>query len=291
VYCYLPPGYQQKGKVVEVLKALYGFCESPLDWYIKYTSKLDQLGFVCTSDEKCLWYHPDFQVFIFFHVDDSIVAGPPSGVAQIKAAIWTQHDKWWHIYMLHAIKLFVTQACLFPAWISALWLRPLHAASDALYADNPGRLSSQGYLFRFFGAAVVWNATKQRTVATSTTEAELLALSAAARELIATIRCLQQLGFKFNQDVTIVCDNKQTVDITNKDTPILATKLRHVYIHQHWLRQLVHSVSRPWPDYYSALPHRLPLLSFSHVHSFLSSSLFPFPSHALYSSVDYPIVA
>lgn len=37
----------------------------------------------------------------------------------------------------------------------------------------------------------------------------------------------------------IQCDNAQTVGLLTKETPQLSTKLRHVDIHHHWLRQAV----------------------------------------------------
>jgi len=58
------------------------------------------------------------------------------------------------------------------------------AYSDSSYADDTQtRQSSQGYVFLLFGGAVDWTANKQRTVTTSTTEAELLSLSFAAKEI------------------------------------------------------------------------------------------------------------
>jgi hypothetical protein len=36
---------------------------------------------------------------------------------------------------------------------------------------------------------------------------------------------------------TIYCDNLQTVGVVTKDEDKLFTRLRHVDVHQHWLRQ------------------------------------------------------
>ena len=58
------------------------------------------------------------------------------------------------------------------------------AASDASFADNIGRKSSQGFIFTLFGGLIDWSARKQRIVTTSTTEAELVALSEAAKHLL-----------------------------------------------------------------------------------------------------------
>lgn len=47
------------------------------------------------------------------------------------------------------------------------------------------------------------------------------------------------VSFDPQHDIKIQCDNKQTVDLLVKEDPQLRTKLRHVDIHHHWLRQEV----------------------------------------------------
>jgi hypothetical protein len=81
------------------------------------------------------------------------------------------------------------------------------AASDIAFADNQGRKSSEGYLFTRFGGPVNWKATKQRTVITSTTEAELLALTTAAKESSWWSRFFNDIKLDLEQDITIECDN------------------------------------------------------------------------------------
>ena len=52
------------------------------------------------------------------------------------------------------------------------------ASSDASFADDvETRHSSQGYAFKLFEELIDWKATKQKAVTTSSTEAELLALT------------------------------------------------------------------------------------------------------------------
>ena len=71
------------------------------------------------------------------------------------------------------------------------------ASSDAAFADDTKtRRSSEGYLFKLFGGPVDWRASKQRTVTTSTTEAELLALSSAAKEAIWWKRFFQSIDLE-----------------------------------------------------------------------------------------------
>ncbi|KAJ5771802.1 hypothetical protein N7520_002331 [Penicillium odoratum] len=112
-------------------------------------------------------------------------------------------------------------------------------SSDASYGDMGDRTSSAGYICQFFGGPVDWRATKQKTVTTSTTEAELLGLSDAGRSLQWWDRLFGRIGFKYPEGLTIECDNRRTVDLINAEDTPFDTKLRHVDIHGHWLRQEV----------------------------------------------------
>jgi Reverse transcriptase (RNA-dependent DNA polymerase) len=117
---------------------------------------------------------------------------------------------------------------------------PWLCASDASFADNSlDRKSSQGYVISIFGGSVAWRANKQNTVTTSSTEAELLALSQTAKEAIFLSRLLKALTLQLDEPLTIQCDNIQTLRLMNEDTTKLATKLKHVDVYNHWLRQEV----------------------------------------------------
>lgn len=112
-------------------------------------------------------------------------------------------------------------------------------ASDASFADNStDRTSSQAYVMRLFGGTIGWRANKQDTVTTSTTEAELLALAQATKEALFVSRLVKELGVTLDDSrINIQCDNKQTIRLVHAEIALLQTKLRHVDIHNHWLRQ------------------------------------------------------
>jgi hypothetical protein len=116
-------------------------------------------------------------------------------------------------------------------------------ASDASFADNSlDRKSSQAYAMKLFGGLVGWRANKQDTVTTSTTEAELLALAQAAKESLFVSRLLAELSVQLDDHrIKIQCDNKQTIRLVTAEIATLQTRLRHVDIHNHWLRQEVAS--------------------------------------------------
>jgi hypothetical protein len=113
-------------------------------------------------------------------------------------------------------------------------------ASDAAYADDPvTRRSTASYVCLLFGGPVDWKSTKQRTVTTSSTEAELLALSDTAKEMYNWRRLFESIFLCLDDDLTIWCANAQTIRLLAKKTPKLVTLQRHVDIHQHWLRHEV----------------------------------------------------
>jgi hypothetical protein len=123
-------------------------------------------------------------------------------------------------------------------------------ASDASFADNTlDRKSSQGYVLKLFGGPVAWRANKQDTVTTSSTEAELLALSQTAKEAIYMSRLLKALSLELDEPLAIECDNRQTIRLLAESAK-LQTKLRHVDIHSHWLRQEVQrgAITLTWQE-------------------------------------------
>ena len=115
-----------------------------------------------------------------------------------------------------------------------------YGASDASYADEPEtRRSSQGYAFFFGGLMIDWKSTVQRTVTKSTTESELLSLSLAGSQMIEWVRFFKGISLRLGSTPTILCDNQQTVGIVTKKEDRLNTKVKHVDIHQLWVRQEV----------------------------------------------------
>jgi len=119
-------------------------------------------------------------------------------------------------------------------------LRAFTCASDAAFSDDlVTRQSTEGFLFQLFGGPIDWKSTKQKTVTTSSTEAELMALSHAAKDLYWWRRFFKNLTVQFEHEFHIQCDNQQTIRLMDMSAPKLVTKLKHIDIHQHWLRQEV----------------------------------------------------
>ena len=112
------------------------------------------------------------------------------------------------------------------------------AYSDSAFADDATtRRSSSGYLIKLFGGPIDWKSYKQKSVTTSTTEAELHALTHAAKEVYYWKRIFRDIGLCLGHEISTGCDNQQTIRLLTNATPKLITKLRHVDIKHHWLRQ------------------------------------------------------
>ena len=107
----------------------------------------------------------------------------------------------------------------------------MRSAADASFGNNYDRKSTQGFIVCLFGGPILWKSIKQFTVSTSTTEAELLALAYAVKELLALERLMLQLQLVIpNGSNHILCDNLQTVRIVNETQPKVTTRLRQVDI-------------------------------------------------------------
>ena|SRR5436190_12533072 len=65
------------------------------------------------------------------------------------------------------------------------FIKVFEGSSDASYGDDYAmRRSSEEYVFRLFNCPIDWRAIRQNTVITSTTEAELLALTHAGKQIM-----------------------------------------------------------------------------------------------------------
>jgi len=112
-------------------------------------------------------------------------------------------------------------------------------STDAAFGDIPDtRKSTEGYLFKLFGSPIDWKSTKQKLVTKSSTEAELVALSHASTEIYWWRRFFTQINLEL-EDYQVECDNQQTIRLLTTPAIKLATKVKHIDIHHHWLRQEV----------------------------------------------------
>ena len=116
----------------------------------------------------------------------------------------------------------------------------LYGYSDADWAgDVDTRRSTSGYVFKIGDAAISWCSKKQITVAKSSTEAEYVALSAAAQEAIWLRRLLMDIGFGNSGPTVLYEDNNGAIELSKN--PKHHNRTKHIDISHHFTRERVES--------------------------------------------------
>jgi hypothetical protein len=115
----------------------------------------------------------------------------------------------------------------------------LYAYSDASFADAEDRKSTSGYLFKFAGGTICHKSCKQKLVTTSTTKAEYVALTYAAKEATWLVPLLEQIGYLGNDvhPVKLYGDNEPSIQLVSAKGHHERTK--HVDIYYHYIKNRV----------------------------------------------------
>ncbi|KMQ86248.1 retrovirus-related pol polyprotein from transposon tnt 1-94 [Lasius niger] len=101
------------------------------------------------------------------------------------------------------------------------------------------RRSFTGYAFIMNGGTVAWDSRKQRTVALSTTEAEYMALSEAAKEAVHLQCFLLELGAIDAGPVKLFNDNVSAQRLAIN--PVFHARTKHIDIRHQFVREVVES--------------------------------------------------
>src|SRR6202522_1621544 len=117
---------------------------------------------------------------------------------------------------------------------------PPHAFVDADYGGcKDTRRSTSGYVFIMAGGAVSWSSKRQATVALSTVEAEYVAMSRCAQQMVWMHSWLNEAEIEHSLPGIIRGDNRGAIALT-KNTKDHG-KVKHIDIRHHYIRELVKS--------------------------------------------------
>jgi hypothetical protein len=109
---------------------------------------------------------------------------------------------------------------------------------DATWADDlDDRKSTSGWILFLAGAPVSWGSRKQKSVSRSSTEAEYIAASDCAAEMIWQRNLLAELGFPALGPSDLYEDNQGAIGLALNDTN--TSRIKHIDIRHHWLRECV----------------------------------------------------
>ncbi|CAI5480323.1 unnamed protein product [Closterium sp. Yama58-4] len=120
----------------------------------------------------------------------------------------------------------------------------LRGYTDSDSANEAGRHSVGGYVFTLGGAAVSWRTKRQTVIATSTAEAEYVALFEGAREATYLRRLCKDLGFRQQEPTVIFVDNQSAIALATGEQ--MSQRIKHMDVRYHWTRKAIRDgVVRP----------------------------------------------
>jgi len=102
--------------------------------------------------------------------------------------------------------------------------------------DIDSRKSTSGYLITYSGGAVSWQSRLQKCVALSTTEAEYIAITEAAKELLWMKKFLQELGLQ-QERYLLYCDSQSAIHLSKNST--FHSRSKHIDVRYHWIRDVL----------------------------------------------------
>ena len=110
--------------------------------------------------------------------------------------------------------------------------------ADAAYANTDESRSTIGYVFLTGGAAITWSSKRLSLTSLSSTQAEYVALSEAAREACWLRNLYTELGLLHeDRPTTIVGDNEGSIALAHN--PQFHKRTKHIEVRWHWIRELV----------------------------------------------------
>jgi hypothetical protein len=101
------------------------------------------------------------------------------------------------------------------------------------------RRSVGGYAFTLGSGVISWTTRKQKTVASSSCEAEYTAAFECAKEAIWLRTLLSSIDLTPAASTPILCDNNAAINLS--EDPSLHQRVKHIDIKFHFLRERVHS--------------------------------------------------
>ncbi|PKI60619.1 hypothetical protein CRG98_018969 [Punica granatum] len=148
VYMTQPEGFvdpQSAGKVCKLQRSIYGLKQASRSWNLHFDDAVKEFGFIKNEDEPCVYKK---------------------------------------IAVKNILKYLRRTKEMFLAYGGEEELVVRGSTDASFQSDKDDSRSQSGYVFCFNGGAVSWKSFKQETVANSTTEAEYIAASNAAKEAI-----------------------------------------------------------------------------------------------------------
>jgi hypothetical protein len=109
--------------------------------------------------------------------------------------------------------------------------------ADSDWATSANRKSISGYLIECGGGPLAWSSKQQTLIALSSCEAEYIACTHCARQIIWLRALFTELGYPQEQATVLYCDNQGTVACTHD--PHSHSRMKHIDLRAHFIRECV----------------------------------------------------
>jgi histone deacetylase 1/2 len=189
-------------------------------------------------------YHPTYRTIVGSLLYLSVMSRPDITftVCNLSQFVTNPGMSHWRAlkHLLRYLKGTQTKAMTFKRVSSASFY--LRGFSDSDWAsDSDDRRSMSGYCFALTdnGPLVSWQARKQGCIALSSCEAEYVALSQAAQEMVFLSGLINDIGIEVREIPTLFCDNQGSVALASNS--MCNKRSKHIDIRHHFIRDQVKS--------------------------------------------------
>ncbi|KAL4324410.1 hypothetical protein GQ457_11G033010 [Hibiscus cannabinus] len=235
VYMTQPEGFvtlEIVGKVCKLQRSIYGLKQDSRSWNLRFNEAIQEFGFIRNEDEPCVYkkFSGNIVSFLILYVDDILIIGNDIPTLQsIKtwlSSCFSMKDLGEATYIL-GVKIYRDRS------------RRLLGLSQSTYIDKDDSRSQSGFVFCLNGGAVSWKSSKQDTIADSTTEAEYIAASEAAKEAVWIKKFITGLGVipSISDAIDLYCDNNGA--IAQEKEPRSHQRSKHILRRFHLIREII----------------------------------------------------
>ncbi|KAI7772910.1 hypothetical protein LA080_013430 [Diaporthe eres] len=239
IFMRIPRGYEKKGTILMLNKALYELQISPLLWQKEFTRTLAELRYQQAPHEP--YYYKKNGILIFFYINDIVVAYQKNRQRQLAQTAYIEKIAKMANKRNLSHKVPITTKELKPRTDAA---KPTKVNSYqrkirlARFLTNPSQKHHDAadrvllYLENTKHLALYFTDTDEFTAASDSSFTNNTVDQKSSQAFAMKL-------FRDEKKIKIKCDNTQTINLVNSEITQLKTKLRHMDIHNHWLRQEV----------------------------------------------------
>ncbi|KAK8554368.1 hypothetical protein V6N12_031332 [Hibiscus sabdariffa] len=211
VYMTQPEGFvtpENAGKVCKLQRSIYGLKQASRSWNLRFNDAIKEFGFIKNEDEPCVYKKAN--------------PGESHWVAVKNILKYLRRTK--DVFLVYGGE-------------EQLSIKDYTDAS--FQTDKDDSRSQSGFVFYLNGGAINWKSSKQDTVSDSTTEAEYIAASEAAKEVVWIKKFITKLGVvpSISDAMELYCDNNGA--IAQAKEPRSHQRSKHILRCFHLIREII----------------------------------------------------